>query len=62
MITTDRGDKCKYYNIIHMKAEIRVLRDTSTNVKKYSKEALYQNVSMNNALNARLEIRYHLNT
>ena len=50
----------KDYCIYLLKVDIRLLHNTLTNVKRVPKDVLYQHESINNALNARLENRYHL--
>ena len=53
-------DTFKGYCINHPKAEIRLLRDTLTEITGESKEALYEYVAMNETLNTKLGNGYHM--
>ena len=48
------------YCINHLKAEIRLLRDTITNIQDASKDYLYKHEGMNETLEMKLENGAHL--
>ena len=52
--------KFNEYCINHLKAEIRLLRDTLTKIESASKEDLYQHEEMNKTLNMQLENGHHM--
>ena len=54
-------DKHKDYCINHLKAEIRLLRDTLSNIQGASKEALYNHEAMNERFNTNIENGTHMN-
>ena len=54
-------DKFKEYCINHLKAEIRLLRDTLANIEGASKKSLYKYEAMNEILIIQLENGYHMN-
>ena len=48
-------NKFQEYIISHLKAEIRLLRDSLTKVQKVSKDSLWESECMNESANAKLE-------
>lgn len=55
-----KQDKFNEYCINHLKAEIRLLRDTLTKIEVVSKECLYKYEGMNATLNMQLENGTHM--
>ena len=54
-------DKFNEYCINHLKAEIRLLRDTLTKIQTSSKDCLYMHEGMNEKLEMQLERGTHMN-